>query len=145
MKRTFFISLLNSMILFSLLISFMVAGCGKSKDEIKKDATEIVSNYKLEVEKFEGWVQNKADFENPVIENQYVGFNAKIDTVMSKWNLNKDMFKQKIQAEEFSKLESEIKAAELKVLGIEELFKKKLALVQGESQSYPEQQAEDEE
>jgi hypothetical protein len=144
MKRTFSISLLCKLILFSLLISCMVAGCGKNKEEIKKDASEIVSNYKQEVEKFEGWVQNKADFDNPVIENQYVGFKAKIDTVLSKWNLNKDMFKQKLQTEDFSKLESEIKAVESRIPGIEELFKKKLAQVQGELQSYPEQAADEE-
>jgi hypothetical protein len=146
MKRTFFISLFNTFILFSILITFLlVTGCGKSKNEIKKDATDIVNNYKESVEKYEGWVQDKADFNNPVIQNQNVGFKAKLDTAMSKWNQNKDMFKQKLQLEEYNKLENDIKSAESKIPAIEELFKKKLAQVQGDTKGDPEQDATDEE
>jgi hypothetical protein len=145
MKRTFSKTLFSRLILCSVLVSLIVAGCGKNKDEIKKDASDIVNSYKEAVEKYEGWVQNKADFGNPVIENQNVGFKAKLDTIMSNWNRNKEMFKQKLQSEDYSKLETEIKSSESKIPGIEELFKKKLAQVQGENPNFPEQSATDEE
>jgi cytochrome c556 len=145
MKRTISISLFYTLIFLALLISLLIAGCGRSQEEIKKDASNIVNNYKEEVEKYEGWVQNKADFDNPVIENQNTGFISKIDTLLSKWNQNKDMFKNKLKIEDYNKFESEITTAGAKVSGIEDLFKKKLISVQGDIQSSPEHQTSDEE
>jgi len=130
MKNSFSISLGLTLILPILLISLLVAGCGKNKEEVLKQATETVNNFKDAVAKYESWVQTKADMDNPVVENQNEGFKAKIDTAMAHWNDNKDIYKSTLKAEDFSKLEADLKSLDGKKDVIDKMFHQKLQAAQ---------------
>jgi predicted nucleic acid-binding Zn-ribbon protein len=116
---------LSFLLLANIFLLIIIGGCSNSKEETRKEARQVVDNAKDAASKYENWVLNKAEFSSPVVEQQNIGFQAKIDTALTKWETNKEQYKKVLEPAEFSKFDEELQLVKSQKASAAEAFKKK--------------------